>query len=45
MRKRTNINEIDIIPAFRDSIFRDSTDVLMEYEELAIDIVLDQELF
>lgn len=45
MKEEKNINEIDVIPSFRDSIFRDSTDILMEYGEIAIDTILDQGLF
>lgn len=45
MGEENKINETDIIPSFRDSIFRDNTDILMEYGEIAIDTVLDQGLF
>ena len=38
------INETDIIPSFRDSLFRDSTDILKEYGEIAIDTILGQGL-
>ena len=38
------INETDIIPSFRDSLFRDSTDILKEYGEIAIDAILGQGL-
>ena len=38
------INEVDIIPAFRDSIFRDGTDILKEYGEIVIDTIWSQSL-
>ena len=45
MREENKINETDIIPSFRDSLFRDSTDILKEYGEIAIDTILGQGLF
>lgn len=44
MGEEKKINEINIIPSFRDSIFRDSTDALKEYGEIAIDTILGQGL-
>lgn len=43
-RVEREINETDIIPSFRDSLFRDSTDILKEYGEIAIDTILGQGL-
>ena len=44
MGEEKKMNEINIIPSFRDSIFRDSTDALKEYGEIAIDTILGQGL-
>lgn len=44
MREENKINETDIIPSFMDSLFRDSTDILKEYGEIAIDTILGQGL-
>ncbi len=44
MKEENEVNEIDIIPSFRDSLFCDSTDILKEYGELAIDTILGQGL-
>lgn len=44
MREEKKINETEIIPSFRDSLFRDSTDILKEYGEVAIDTILGQGL-
>lgn len=45
MNEKNQISESDIIPAFRDSIFQDSSDVLKEYSEIAIDTILGQNAF
>ena len=44
MREEKTINETDIIPAFRDSLFCDSTEIIKEYGEIAIDAILGQGL-
>lgn len=43
MEEKT-INETAIIPAFRDSLFCDSTEIIKEYGEIAIDAILGQGL-
>jgi len=45
MREEKKIDEANIIPAFRDSLFRDNTDILKEYGEIAIDTILGQNSF
>jgi hypothetical protein len=44
MKEEKKINETDIIPAFRDSLFCDSTEIIKEYGEIAIDAILGQGL-
>lgn len=44
MREEKTFNETDIIPAFRDSLFCDSTEIIKEYGEIAIDAILGQGL-
>ena len=36
MNEENQITETDIIPAFRDSILQDNTDILKEYGEIAL---------
>lgn len=44
-RVKREINETDIIPAFRDSIFCDNTDIIKEYGEIFIDTIWNQSPF
>ena len=45
MNEENRITETDIIPAFRDSILQDNTDILKEYGEIALDTILGQNAF
>ena len=48
MNMKTNKNqshENEIIPAFRDSIFQNCTELLQDYGEVAIDTILGPDIF
>lgn len=44
MQEEKKIGQSGIIPAFRDSLFRDNVDILKEYGEIALDTILGENL-